>query len=96
MKQKRMSVRFDLDADDDRRAWEHLQALDTSRNRAVIDAINTFYEPVNPALKETIREVLHDCLQDVSFAPISKATPAPVISEDESSLLDSLDDLLGD
>ncbi|NCB52326.1 MAG: hypothetical protein EOM54_10645 [Clostridia bacterium] len=96
MKQKRISVRFDLDVDAEHRAWELLHETNASMNQTIIAAVNAFFEPVNPALKETIREVLRDCLHDVSLVKASQAEQATTISEDESALLDSLDDLLGD
>lgn len=91
-----MSVRFDLDVDDDRRAWEHLQALNTSRNRAVIDAINAFFESVHPDITDVIRDTIRDCLKNVSFVQSSEEAQSQTLSEDESALLDSLNDLLGD
>ena len=42
------NLRFNLDRDDDRRAWEHLQKMDRreyrSYSRAVITAINDFFD----------------------------------------------------
>lgn len=96
MKQKRMSVRFDLDIDGDRRAWEHLQALNTSRNRAVIDAINEFFEPVHSDITDAIRDTIRDCLKNATFVQPPEEAQSPAFSEDEAALLDSLDDLLGD
>ena len=96
MKQKRMSVRFNLDMDDDRRAWEHLQALKTSRNRAVIDAINAFFEPAHPEITDMIRDTIRGCLKNAAFVQSSEEAQSQTLSEDESALLDSLNDLLGD
>lgn len=42
---KRMSLRFNLDNEADRKAWEHLKNTANSKNKAVITAINQFYEP---------------------------------------------------
>ncbi len=95
MKQKRMSVRFNLEREPERRAWEHLQSLNTSMNQTIIAAVNAFYEPVNPAVKEAIREVVQECLQNKSLVKASLTEQAPAISEEESALLHSLDDLLG-
>ena len=41
---KRMSLRFNLAREDDRKAWEYLQSLSSSRNKAVIEAINRLEE----------------------------------------------------
>lgn len=42
---KRMSLRFNLDNEADRKAWEHLKNTADSKNKAVITTINQFYEP---------------------------------------------------
>ena len=90
-----MSLRFNLDKEDERRAWEYLQNLDTSRNKAVITAINASFEPVNPSIIKAVKEAVQDCLQNISFVQAEQPTALPEISDDESALLDSLDDLLG-
>lgn len=95
MKLKRMSLRFNLERDADRRAWEYLQGLSTSKNQAVIAAVNASFAPVNAALKKAIREVIQDCLQNASFVQPPAAEPSSAISAEESALLDSLDDFLG-
>lgn len=90
-----ISLRFNLDKEDERKAWNYLQSLDTSRNKAIINAINACFEPVNPTLTKAIKEAVKDCLRDVSFVQSKPPEQASEISEDESVLLDSLDDLLG-
>lgn len=87
---KRMSVRFNLENDTDRRAWEYLQLVSGSRNKAVIDALCACAD--NSAIAEVVRSTIRECLQSVRVSP---ATPASQITEDESDLLDSLDDFLG-
>lgn len=42
---KRMSLRFNLDNKADRKAWKHLKNVTDSKNKAVITAVNQFYEP---------------------------------------------------
>ena len=44
---KRMSLRFNLDNESDRKAWEHLQSIPASKNKAVIDALNASFEQAN-------------------------------------------------
>ena len=57
MKPKRISIRFNLDCDDDRRAWEALHRLDAkSINREIIMRINAT-EQAN-VLKELVRQVV--------------------------------------
>lgn len=95
MKLKRMSIRFNLEQEADRRAWEHLQCIKTSRNQAVIAAINASFEPVNQSLTNAIRETIRECLQNISASQVPLPEQASAISEEESALLDSLDDLMG-
>lgn len=90
-----MSLRFNLDKEDERMAWEYLQSLDTSRNKAVIAAINASLEPVNFAIIKAVKEAVQDCLRNISFAQMEQPVEISKISEDETALLDSLDDLLG-
>ena len=42
---KRMSLRFNLNNEADRKAWEYLKNAADSKNKAAITAINQFYEP---------------------------------------------------
>lgn len=53
MKLKRISLRFNLENESDRRAWERLQDLSGSKNKAIISAINGYFEQENN-LAETI------------------------------------------
>jgi len=90
-----MSIRFNMEREADRLAWEHLQSIDTSKNRAVIDAINAFFESGNSAIQDVIRNTIRDCLKNTAFVQTSETVQPSTISEEESDLLDSLDDLLG-
>ena len=65
MKLKRISLRFNLENESDRRAWERLQDLSGSKNKAIISAINGYFEQEND-LAETIRETIMECLRDMS------------------------------
>ena len=57
MKIKRVSVRFNLDCDDDRMAWEALHRLDAqSINKEIITRINAKEQA--DVLKEIIRQVV--------------------------------------
>ena len=44
MKIKRLSLRFNLENETDRKAWEHLQIVTDSKNKAIISAINAYFE----------------------------------------------------
>lgn len=62
---KRMSLRFNLDNEADRSAWEHLKNAADSKNKAVISAINHFYEP-HAEITEVIKKTIQECLQNLS------------------------------
>lgn len=62
---KRMSLRFNLDNEADRSAWEHLKNAADSKNKAVITAINQFYEP-DTEITDVIRKTIRECLQNLS------------------------------
>ena len=51
---KRFSLRFNLDNGADRKAWEHLQSAPDSKNKAIISAINAYFE--SDGNLETYRE----------------------------------------
>lgn len=93
---KRMSLRFNLDNESDRKAWEHLQSVPDSKNKAVIDALNASFEQAN-ALADLIRQTIRECLSAGTFVPadISFQTEELEVSEDEAALLDAMDDFMG-
>ena len=45
---KRFSLRFNLDNEADRRAWEHLQPVTDSKNKTIISAILIRISPTPP------------------------------------------------
>lgn len=96
MSVKRMSLRFNLDNESDRRAWEHLQSFSGSRNKAAIDAINAFFEQAD-TISNLIRETIRECLSAGTFVPadISSQAAEPEISEDEEALLEAMDAFMG-
>ena len=93
---KRMSLCFNMDKESDRKAWEHLQSIPDSRNKAVIDALNTSFKQAN-ALVELIRQTIRECLSAGTYVPadISSQTEESEISEDEDALLDAMDAFMG-
>ena len=95
MKQKCISVRFHLENEADCKAWEHLQQANTSHNKAIIAAINAYFEPDDTRTAELIRKTIQKCLKGVSIAAVM-AEPDSTVTEEENALLDSLDDFLGD
>ena len=87
---KRFSLRFNLDNEAERRAWEHLQSAPDSKNKAIISAINAYFE--NDGRMETIiRETIRACLKDISGVQAVTEEPTEEISEDENTLMDSLE-----
>ena len=91
---KRMSLRFNLDNEADRSAWKHLKNVTDSKNKAVITAINQFYEP-HAEITETIKRTIQECLQNLSVVQTESQKPTVTLSEEENLLLDSLDDFFG-
>lgn len=87
---KRFSLRFNLDNEADRRAWEHLQSAPDSKNKAIITSINAYFE-TDGNLEKVIRETIRECLKDISVVQAAAETPTEEISEDENTLMDSLD-----
>ena len=92
---KRMSLRFNLDNETDRSAWEHLKNVTDTKNKAVITAINQFYEP-HTEITEVIRKTICECLQNLSVIQMESAQPTEALSEEENELMDSLDMFLGE
>ncbi|MBQ9750599.1 MAG: plasmid segregation centromere-binding protein ParR [Clostridia bacterium] len=87
---KRFSLRFNLDNEADRRAWEHLQSAPDSKNKAIITSINAYFE-TDGNLEKVIRETIRECLKDISVVQAVAEEPTEEISEDENTLMDALD-----
>ena len=87
---KRFSLRFNLDNGADRKAWEYLQSAPDSKNKAIISAINAYFE-TDGRMETIIRETIRACLKDISVVQAVTEEPTEEISEDENTLMDSLD-----
>ena len=87
---KRFSLRFNLDNEVERKAWEHLRSAPDSKNKAIIASINAYFE-TDGNLEKVIRETIRECLKDVSVAQAVADKPTEEISEDENTFMDSLD-----
>ena len=92
MQRKKMTLRFDLDRMEDRRAWEYLQNLNgASMNKTVLAIINQAERTsrIQEIIKSTIREELSTALNNFSFQPM----PAKPVSDDETTdaIMDFLD-----
>ena len=94
---KRISLRFNLDNESDRKAWEHLQSIPGSKNKAIIDALNASSQQEN-SIRELIRQTIRECLSAGTFVPadISSQAAEAEVSEDEAALLDAMDAFMGD
>ena len=87
---KRFSLRFNLDNEAERKAWEYLQSAPDSKNKAIISAINACFEQ-GGNLEKVIRETIRECLKDISIVQMAAEEPTEEISEDENTLMDSLE-----
>ena len=92
---KRMSLRFNLDNEADRKAWELLQNLSGSKNKAIISAINGYFEQDNN-LAEIVRETIAECLRNISVVQSQAEPTTEILSEEENELMDSLDMFFGE
>ena len=96
MKPKRISIRFNMEHAADRKAWECLQGIQNSKNKTVISAINSYFEPVNSSVADIVRQTIRECFHNVSVVHQLPTEEPPTLTEDENLLLDSLNDFLGD
>lgn len=81
MQNKKMTLRFDMDTPEDKRAWEYLQKLNaTSMNKAVLTIINQAEQTrrIQEIIRCTIREEISAALNQFSFQPI----PAEPVCDD--------------
>ena len=81
MQRKKMTLRFDLDCPEDRRAWEYLQGLNgASINKAVLAIISEAERTsrMKDMLRDVIREELSTVLERVSILP---AATVPVCED---------------
>jgi len=81
MQRKKMTLRFDLDHPEDRRAWEYLQSLNAvSMNKAMLAIISEAERTsrMKDTLRGVIREELTAALTGLSF----QSVPAEPICAD--------------
>ena len=73
MQRKKMTLRFDLDCPEGRRAWEYLQGLNAvSLNRTVLAIINQAerISLMQAEFRSIIREELSTALKQLSVQPV--------------------------
>ena len=91
MKLKRFSLRFNLDRENDRRAWEALHRMDArSINQEIIARINA--KEQTDVLKELIRQIVSEELSRATeIGTIRPVAQGEASAEDINTVLDFLD-----
>ena len=90
MNTKRFSLRFNLDREDDRRAWEALHRMDArSINQEIIARINA--KEQTDVLKELIRQIVSEELSRATeIGTIRPVAQGEASAEDINTVLDFL------
>ena len=90
MSYKRISVRFNMDVDAERKAWEIIHEKGSGFvGKEVINAINTSSELSN--LEKMIRIVVSEELKKAVFIPSEPAARSSETEESENEILDFLE-----
>lgn len=89
MSYKRISVRFNMDVDAERKAWEIIHEKGNGLvGKEVINAINTSSEL--SGLEKMIRKVVSEELKKAMFIPSEPAVRSSDTEESENEILDFL------
>ena len=90
MSYKRISVRFNMDVDAERKAWEIIHEKGNGIvSKEIINAINTSNEL--SSLEKMIRKVVSEELKKGTMIPFEQAVPDPETEEAENNILDFLE-----
>ena len=90
MSYKRISVRFNMDVDAERKAWEIIHEKGSGFvGKEVISAINTSREL--SGLEKMIRKVVSEELKKAMFIPSEPAARSSGTEESENEILDFLE-----
>lgn len=90
MSYKRISVRFNMDVDAERKAWEIIHEKGNGLvGKEVINAINTSSELSN--LEKMIRKVVSEELKKAMFIPPEPAARNPETEKSETEILEFLE-----
>ena len=90
MSYKRISVRFNMDVDAERKAWEIIHEKGNGFvGKEVINAINTSSEL--SSLEKMIRKVVSEELKKVTLIPFEQAVSDSETEEAENNILDFLE-----
>lgn len=93
MSYKRISVRFNMDVDAERKAWETIHEKGNGLvGKEVISAINTSSEL--SGLEKMIRKVVSEELKKALFIPFEPAARNPETEESETDILNFLETFL--
>lgn len=90
MSYKRISIRFNLDIEDERNAWELLHSSSCGPiNKEVTDSINTAHKlsTLEALLRKVISEELRNISLHIPFEPDTDSAS----DENESSIMDFLE-----
>lgn len=89
MSYKRISVRFNMDVDAERKAWEIIHEKGNGFvGKEVISAINTSSEL--SGLEKMIRKIVSEELKEAGFIPSESAARNPETEESEADILNFL------
>ena len=90
MSYKRISVRFNMDVDAERKGWESIHEKGNGIvSKEIINAINTSSEL--SSLEKMIRKVVSEELKKVTLISFEQAVPDPETEEAENNILDFLE-----
>ena len=90
MSYKRISVRFNMDVDAERKAWEIIHEKGNGIvSKEIINAINTSSEL--SSMEKMIRKVVSEELKKVTLISFEQAVPDPESEEAENNILDFLE-----
>ena len=88
MLRKKITLRFDLECPEDRRAWEYLQGLNgASMNKSVLAIINQAEQASR--IRNVVREQLAAALERLSVQPVQTGPEAD--DETDNTLMDFLE-----
>ena len=104
MSVRRLNLRFNLDREEERRAWEYLQGVTRSKNSVIIQAVNAYEDALTQREREdaflerlvqTVRAELKG-VQIMVAQPPAQTASVPVgetaeQAESEDTLLEFLD-----
>lgn len=90
MSYKRISIRFNMDIEDERNAWNLLHSNSCGPiNKEVIDSINTAHKL--STIEALMRKVISEELGKASFSIPPEPESNPEVAENENNIMDFLE-----